>query len=84
MSIDLKHCAGCHNNFYNSCHSTTGKCWSRDRGKMVWRIPVGLQESPPYLGKKAKRVPDCWTGEGPYRTIWIDKAVLDSSGYWRR
>ena len=82
--IQQKHCAGCRNNFYNSGASDTGKCWSRDTGKMVWRIPIGMQEPPPYIGKKKKHVPDCWHGDGCYRTIYIKPEALASDGYWRR
>ncbi len=82
--MDVKHCAGCRDNFYNSGNSTTGRCWSRDKAKLEWRIPVGMQESPPYKNKKAKRVPNCWHGSGPYRTIWIKREALDSNGFWKR
>ena len=82
--LDQKHCAGCRNDHYNSSASNTGKCWSRESAKLVWRIPVGFQEMPPYKNKKKKQVPDCWHGEGPYRTVYIDSdKALTKDGYWR-
>jgi len=84
--IDRKHCIGCHDNYYN-CQATSGSsdgmCWSRKTGKMVWRIPVGYWENPPYLNKKKVKVPDCWHGQGSNRTHYIKPEVLDSRGYWK-
>jgi len=84
--IDRKHCAGCHDDYYNSSStsgSADGMCWMRKTGKIVWRIPVGLFESPPYKNKKKVRVPDCWHGIGNNRTLMIKSEVLTSAGYWR-
>ena len=84
--IDIKHCRGCHDNYYNS--STTsggsdGMCWCRKTGKMVWRIRVGMWENPPYLNKKKERVPDCWHGIGNQRDIFVKPEAIDSNGYWK-
>lgn len=79
--IKIEHCKGCHDNYYN--HSESGGCWSRGRGKMVWRIPVGMWESPPYLNKKKVKVPDCWHGSGPHRTIYVKPEALTADGYWK-
>jgi hypothetical protein len=74
--IDSKHCVGCYNNYYNP------GCWSRKRGKMVWRIPVGVDQIPPYK-QKAKRVPSCWRGGGSVRVVMVDKNSLTKDGYWK-
>jgi len=79
--IQEKHCVGCHDNFYNCGRAE--KCGSRKSGKMVWRIPVGLWERPPYKGKKKVRVPDCWHGEGSNRTIYVKPEALTSRGFWK-
>ena len=76
--IDLKHCRGCHDDFYNP------GCWMRKKGKMVWRIAIGHWENPPYLNKKKKRVPNCWHGSGNQRIHYIDpEKSLDSRGFWK-
>lgn len=75
--IDLKHCAGCHDNFYNP------GCWSRKTGKMVWRIPVGMWERPPYKDKKKVRVASCWHGSGNQRTIMVHPDNLTKEGFWK-
>ncbi len=73
--IELKNCMSCHDNFYNP------NCWSRKSGKMVWRVPVGVDEPPPYK-KKQIRVPDCWHG-GSNRIVMIKKESLRKDGYWK-
>jgi hypothetical protein len=84
--INSKYCQSCHDNYYNS-PSTSGSvdamCWNRKKGKIVWRIPVGMWENPPYKGKKKIRTPDCWHGIGNNRTIMVSPEALTSEGYWK-
>jgi len=82
--MDKKHCSGCSDDFYNG-HNDLGvsQCWSLKSAKLVWRIPIGHWESPPYKNKRKKRVPDCWHGRGPYRTHYVNPDRLTSDGYWR-
>jgi len=77
--IDMKYCQGCHDNFYNP------DCWSRKSGKIVWRIPVGLMENPPYKDKKKKRVASCWhdSRSGSGKTIMVKAESLTPDGYWQ-
>jgi len=76
-------CSGCRNNFYNGNNQYGVKeCWLLKNAKVVWRIPVGHWESPPYK-KKAVRIPDCWRGEGSNRTHYIKKEALDKQWYWK-
>lgn len=79
-NMDVKHCAGCYNNFYNQGDKC---CWNLKSAKLVWRIPIGVDERPPYKNKKAKRVPSCWRGGGSNRTIMIKKEALTKDGYWK-
>ena len=82
--MDKKHCAGCRNNFYNgnNLHGVK-ECWSLKDAKREWRIPVGMQEAPPYKNKKKVKVPTCFHGDGPYRTIYVKPEVITKEGYWR-
>ena len=82
--MDQKHCSGCRDNFYNGNNSyDIQRCWMLDTAKLVWRVPVGNWESPPYKGKKKVRVPDCFHGEGPNKTHYVNPAAIGDDGYWR-
>jgi hypothetical protein len=75
--IKDKYCIGCHDNYYNP------GCWSKKTGKVVWRIRVGMWESPPYLHKKKIRVADCWHGSGNQRDIMVKPESIGADGYWK-
>ncbi|MCK5016925.1 MAG: hypothetical protein KAS32_07615 [Candidatus Peribacteraceae bacterium] len=75
--ITLNHCSGCHDNYYNP------NCWSRKSGNLVWRLPIGVDEVPPYKGKKKKRVPNCWHGGGSNRTTMVKPESINTDGYWK-
>jgi hypothetical protein len=79
--IDRKYCRDCHDDYYND--TQPDGCWNRKEARLIWRIPIGLREKPPYLNKKSVRVPDCWHGQGSSRLIYIEKKALTRYGYWR-
>ena len=82
--MDKKYCIGCRDNFYNGNNPLKIKeCWNFKTAKLVKRIGIGFWESPPYLNKKEKLVPNCWHGEGNNRIIYIKKESLDSKGFWK-
>lgn len=82
--MDKTHCKGCRNNFYNGNNNLgITECWSLKDAKLVSRIPIGNWENPPYLNKEKVKVPNCWHGEGPNRTHYVDPKNIDSKGYWR-
>lgn len=83
--MDKKHCQGCRNHFYNGNNGLGVKeCWSFKEAKLVWRIPVGMWENPPYKNKKKQKVPECWHGEGCNRTIYVKPEAIARDGYWVR
>jgi hypothetical protein len=82
MSIKVQACKGCHDDFYNHGGGGQHKCWSRDSGTMVERIPIGLWEHPPYNLKTVK-VPSCWHGCGNQRTLMVKPEALTEKGYWK-
>ncbi len=83
--MEKKHCVGCGDNFYNSNNGLGVKeCWAFDRKKKLEkRISIGLWENPPYLNKKAIRIPPCFHGRGNQRNIYVKPESIDSSGYIR-
>lgn len=57
----LKHCAGCHDDFYNQPGGTspTGRCWSLPNMELEWRKEVSVDQRPPWT-QKARRLPSCY------------------------
>jgi len=58
----LKHCVGCHDNFYNcAAHSgsSTGLCWSLPSMKLILRKEVSIDQRPPWT-QKARKFPSCY------------------------
>ena len=81
--MDVKHCSGCRNNFYNGNNQHGIKeCWNLKSAKLVMRIPVGHWENPPYLDKKKVKVPTCWHEVGSNRTHYVEPERINSEGYW--
>ena len=77
-------CNGCRNDFYNDKNPYGIKeCWSLKTAKVVWRIPVGHWEDPPYLNKKKVQVANCWQGEGSNRTHYVEPERITPEGYWK-
>ena len=82
--MDRKYCRGCRNNFYNGNNSLgVQECWHFKTAKVVWRIPIGHWEPPPYLNKKKVRVANCWHGEGSDRVHYVKPDAINSDGYWK-
>ena len=82
--MNKKHCIGCANNFYNGNNNLGIKeCWSFKNAKLVWRIPIGNWERPPYINKKKVQIPDCFHERGSNKTHYIKESTLTSDGYWR-
>ena len=65
--IDLKHCDGCHDNFYNAGNNALGVCgcWSRQDATLVTRYRISI-DAP--MGERANyeeaTVPDCRHEDG--------------------
>jgi hypothetical protein len=59
-------------------------CWSKKSAKIVWRISVGIDESPPYKNKKKIRVPNCWHGGGSNRILMVKSESITKDGFWKQ
>lgn len=59
---DAKACAGCRDDFYNQVgNSSEGKCWQRDKAKIVTRFRTGVWTLPLTPGAFTEvRVPSCY------------------------
>lgn len=60
VSEKLKHCSGCHDDFYNQPgNSPKGRCWSLDSMKLIQRKEVHIDQRPPW-NQKARLLPNCY------------------------
>ena len=79
--MDVKHCAGCEQNFYNGNNPYgVEKCWSLDSAKIIQRIRIPIDQPPPYR-QKPEPLPSCYEQK---RVVFIKPEALDARGYWKR
>lgn len=79
--LDIKHCQGCEDNFYNGQNPYgISECWHRTSAEMgKYRlIPSDLR--PPYLSIKPQSLPTCYKKK---RYVKVKPEALDSRGYWK-
>ena len=59
-SEKLKHCSGCHDDFYNHPgNSTNGRCWMLPKMTLVQRKEVSIDQRPPW-NQKPRLFPHCY------------------------
>lgn len=79
--MNVKHCAGCRNNFYNGNNDMgITECWSLKSAKLVKKIAVPVDLPPPYKHLKAKTVPDCYHVD---RIVMVKPEAIGKDGYWK-
>ena len=81
--MDTKYCRGCYNDYYNG-HNRVGikGCWHLPKAKVVWRVPIGQWEPPPY-DLKCIRVASCWSGDATIAIRYKPKSAFTKEGYWK-
>lgn len=79
--IDVKHCAGCYNDFYNGKNQLgVQECWSRKDAKLEPRLLIPIDLRPPYTHIEPKKVPTCYKRQ---RYATVKPESLTKDGYWR-
>lgn len=80
--IDVKHCSGCYNDFYND-HNEIGvkACWNRKDAILEPLVLIHVDQTPPYRNLKPKPMPRCYKAQ---RFVTVRPDQIDSQGYWRR
>ena len=60
----VRHCAGCRDNFYNG-HNPYGikRCWMLDNARLVRRKQVHINDVPPWSCQPVLVVPECYRKE---------------------
>jgi len=78
--MDAKHCAGCHNDFYNGRQNFDGKeCWSLKTATLVKKIRIHIDQPPPYK-QKPETVPSCYHVQ---RYVMVKPENLTDKGFWK-
>jgi hypothetical protein len=77
---DVKHCDGCHNDFYNG-HNDIGvkQCWALKDATLEPRLLINVEQAPPYRQKPTLR-PTCYKAQ---RYVTVKPEALDKDGYWK-
>lgn len=79
--IDVKHCAGCRDDFYNGNNDLGVKqCWMRTTAKLIHTVLIHVDLPPPYKHLKPKDRPDCYKAE---RHVTVKPEAIGADGYWR-
>lgn len=73
-------CAGCYNNDYNNGLGGAKECWSYSEAEVVDRIPVHINQMPPYDKKNARKMLNCYRQP---QMCYPTPDALDSRGYWK-
>lgn len=73
-------CSGCYNDDYNHGLGGAKECWLFEDAKVIDRIEVHINQSPPYDAKSAKKMLDCYR-----RPQWcfVNPSALTDKGFWR-
>jgi hypothetical protein len=81
MSIDVKHCEGCENDFYNGKNPYGVKeCWQRPDARLEPRLLIHVEQAPPYKNLKPQPTPTCYKMK---RFVTVKPDAIDAAGYWR-
>jgi hypothetical protein len=81
MMLDVKHCAGCSEDFYNG-HNPYGvkECWRRKTATLGEYRLIHIDQAPPYLNIKSQILPNCYIMT---RHAKVKPEALDAKGYWK-
>lgn len=79
--MDVKHCAGCEDDFYNG-KNPYGilTCWHLKAARLVPRLLIHIDQPPPYRDVKPQPLPNCYRMA---RHVAVKPQAIDARGYWR-
>ena len=79
--IDVKHCAGCEDDFYNGNNDLgVVRCWHLEAATLAPRLLIGINQPPPYLRDKPQMLPVCYRKR---RFVTVKPEAIDSQGLWK-
>ena len=75
-----ENCSGCYNDEYNHGLGGAKECFSLKSAKMIDRIPVHINQMPPYDKKQTIKLPNCFRRP---QMCYPSPSDLTAEGYWR-
>lgn len=84
--LNVKHCTGCRDNFYNGRNPYgVQECWMRRDAKLVTRFETGTWTMPESPGAFTEvRVPNCYHKSGSHYSDRLPSFVKRENVNWRR
>lgn len=73
-------CNGCYNDDYNYGLGGAKGCWSFKDAKLIDRIRIHINQSPPYDKTKAEKRLSCYRKP---QWVFVEPENLTSEGYWK-
>jgi len=80
MKKSKRMCVGCYNNEYNFGLGGAKECWSYEDAKIVPKITMSINESPPYNKDRAKPTMSCYHQS---QMAYVSPDALKADGYWK-
>lgn len=79
VTPDKSFCKGCEDSPYWYGLGGQNKCWSFAGAKIVKRIPIGVDQSPPYDKKTVQNMMSCYHQK---RMVYVSPEAIRDDGYW--
>jgi hypothetical protein len=84
--MDVKHCSGCADDFYNGKNPLgVKKCWMRDKARLATKFRIHRDSMPGWKGAFTEvLVPNCYRGQGFVHYEKLPDFVKRENVNWRR
>lgn len=73
-------CSGCYNDDYNYGLGGSKECWSFKSAKVIKRITIHINQSPPYNKDHAEDKMSCYNKP---QYVFVEPKNLSQDGYWK-
>lgn len=80
MKKDKSLCNGCYNQEYHHGLGGAKECWNYKSAEIILRIPMSINEMPPYDKKRANKMMSCYRRS---QMAYPSPDALDDKGYWK-
>jgi hypothetical protein len=81
MKKEKSMCTGCYDDEYNHGLGGSKECWSYETAKVIKRLCVHMNQSPPYnFEENSEDKLSCYRRP---QYCYINKEALNTEGYWK-